>query len=406
MRYYLKPRGEIWYICWTNVDGSPGRASTRTRDSRKAERKLAQYVVEHDRPQDQRLAETTLEAVLVRYWTHRTQGLADRGIVRRVIGLVCEHAPLVSLADFTIPRQEQFIREAMPNVSDGTRRRYMGVIEAAINWSFSRGELERVISVPLPQAVDGPGARPLTPAEIGRFLAAAETECEKRLAILLATTGPRAQAALQLDWSRVLPGAIDYDVPGQRRTKKRRARAPLAPTVSRWLEQRRSVGPVIQYAGKALKHHRSTIDRLMVRAGLDGTSYSVRKGLATWLAERDVPEWEVGRVLGHRVSSGTTERYAHHRPSYMRATREAVEELLRRHGPAWLVGATGIEPATTTMSRWCSTTELRAIPAGQSLASAHQPSPSNQSVTEAEGLHVKDDGLEWFQELTPANDDN
>lgn len=272
----------------------------------------------------------------MRYYTHHTKALGDRGIVRRVIGLVCDHAPMTSLEAFTIPRQEQFIREAMPAVKDGTRRRYMGVIEAAMNWSFQRGEIQQQIPVLVPQAVDGSGALPLTPAQIGGFLAAAESEHERRLALLLATTGARPQAILQLDWSRVMEGAVDYDVPGRRRTKKRRARAPLAPTVARFLEERRSVGPVIQWQGRALNGHKATIARVMARAGIDATAYSVRKGLATYLAERDVLEWEIGRMLGHRVGSATTERYAHHRPSYMRASREAIEALLLAASPAWL----------------------------------------------------------------------
>ncbi len=393
MRYYLKPRGDIWYICWTNADGSPGRASTRTRDSAEAERKLARHVVEHDRPRDQRLAETTLEAVLVRYWTHHTKKLADRGIVRRVIGLVCDHAALVNLADFTIGRQEQFIREAMPAVSDGTRRRYMGVIEAAINRSYRRGEIERQIPVLVPAAVDGQGARPLTPAELGRFLAAAEGEHERRLALLLATTGARPQAILQLDWSRVLPGAVDYDVPGRRRTKKRRARAPLAPTVAAYLEERRSVGPVVQWRGRAIKGHRSTIENIMERAGLDATAYSVRKGSATYLAERDVPEWEVGRFLAHRVGSGTTERYAHHRPGYMRATRDAIEALLREIAPPWL--ASHLPAANVAPS------DAQRIP-----KAVNGLDGSREWDRTTDHLHVKDASLSSFQVLNPANDDN
>ena len=393
MRFYLKQReNDIWYICWTKPDGRPGRTSTRTRDSKEAERVLARHLIEHDRPRDQLLTATTVETVLIRYWANHAKKLSDRGIVRRVIGLVCEHAPMLSLADLTIPRQEQFIREAMPGVKDGTRRRYMGVIRAAISWSFQRGEIERMIPVVKPQAVDGSGARPLTPAEIGRFLAAAELEHERRMALLLLTTGPRAQALLQLDWSRVTDGAVDYDVPGRRRTKKRRARAPLSPTVARFLEDRRSVGPVIQWAGKSLKGHRMTITRLMKRAGIDETSYSLRKGIATWMAERDVPEWEIGRLLGHRVGSSTTERYAHHRPSYMRATKEAIEALLRDIAPSWLASylPTPIEAAE---------------PIAKIVNAANGLDGSREWDRTTDHLHVKDDIAELFHGLTPANDD-
>jgi integrase len=328
----------------------------------------------------------------VRYWTHHTKALGDRGIVRRVIGLVCDHAPMISLAELTIPRQEQFLREAMPNVKDGTRRRYMGVIEAAMNWSFQRGEIERQIPIAVPQATDGPGARPLTPVEIGRFLAAAESEHERRLALLLATTGARPQAILQLDWSRVLQGAVDYDVPGRRKTKKRRARAPLAPTVAAYLEARRSVGPVIQWSGKALASHKMTIGRLMARAGIDATAYSVRKGLATWLAEQDVPEWEVGRILGHRVSSGTTERYAHHRPSYMRATRDAIEALLCKISPGWLANAL---PAT----------EKDTVRAVENSRVVNGLDGSREWDRTTDHLHVKDLVTDLIHGLDPANDD-
>lgn len=391
MRFYLKDRNGIWYICWT-VDGRPQRASTGTRDRRQAERALARHVIENDRPKDQRLAQTTLEAILIRYWTHHTKTLADRGIVRRVIGLVCEHAPMTSLADLTIPRQEQFLREAMPKVSEGTKRRYMGVIEAAMNWSYQRGEIERQIPILVPPAVDGPGARPLTPNELGRFLAAAESEHERRLCLLLVTTGARPQAVLQLDWSRVLQGSVDYDVPGRRKTKKRRARAPLSPTVARFLEDRRSVGPVIQWGGKPLKSHRMTVTRVMERAGLDATAYSVRKGLATWLAEKDVPEWEVGRVLGHRVSSGTTERYAHHRPSYMRATREAIEALLWEIAPDWLASYLPAAPDVE-------------LPMVKTSNGSNGLDGSRGQDRTDDHLHVKDGCLPWFQSLVPANDD-
>jgi integrase len=299
---------------------------------------------------------------------------------------------MVSLADFTIARQEQFIREAMPKVKDGTRRRYMGVIEAAVNWSYQRGEIERPIPILVPQAVDGPGAKPLTPAELGRFLAAAESEHERRLALLLATTGPRPQAALQLDWSRVHDGAVDYDVPGRRRTKKRRARAPLSPTVAKYLEERRSVGPVIQWNGRALKSHRMTIARIMARAGLDASAYSVRKGLATWLAEQDVPEWEAGRLLGHRVGSATTERSAHHRPSYMRATRDAIEALLRHIAPPWLASYL---PAPKNAE----------LPMAKTSNGSNELGGSREWDRTTDHLHVKGVVLESFQRLISANDD-
>jgi len=394
MRYYLKPRhpGGILYICWTNPDGSPGRITTGTRDSREAELALAEHILQNGRPKDQRLAETTIAAVLVRYWTHYAQQLFDRGVIKRVIGLVVDHAPTVSLADFTIARQEQFVTEAMPSVVAGTRRRYMGVIEAAVNWSYQRGEIERPIPFVRPEAVDGPGAIPLTPVQMGQFLAAAKSEHERGLALLLVTTGPRPQAILQLDWQRLQGGAVDYNVPGRRLTKKRRAHAPLAGTVARYFEARRSIGAVIQYRGRALKGHRMTIDRIMARAGLGATAYSVRKGLATWLARQGVPESEYGTILGHRVQKATTARYAHLSPDWMKATKRAVEALLQEIAPSWLASYLPLPAAA-------------AQPAMKISMTSNGLVGSREWDRTTDHFHVKDGGPLGFQDLIPSNDD-
>jgi len=130
----------------------------------------------------------------------------------------------------------------------------------------------------------------------------------------------------------------------------------------------------------------------MARAGLDATAYSLRKGLATWLAEQDVPEWEVGRILGHRVSSGTTERYAHHRPSYMRATRDAIEALLRDISPSWLAKYLPAQPAAAARSV-------------ENVRQVNGLDGSREWDRTTDHLHVKDGILLSFQTLNPANDD-
>jgi hypothetical protein len=122
------------------------------------------------------------------------------------------------------------------------------------------------------------------------------------------------------------------------------------------------------------------------------------------MRQEGVPEWDVLGMLGHRAGGSQTERYAHWRPEFMRAAAESLERLIRAVGPPWMVGAAGIEPATPTMSTWCSTAELSARPC-QSLNGAAAVSLSNQGLGVAGDYHVKDPSLAIIQGLAAANDD-
>jgi hypothetical protein len=72
--------------------------------------------------------------------------------------------------------------------------------------------------------------------------------------------------------------------------------------------------------------------------------------------------------------------------------------------PAEVVGAAGIEPATPTMSTWCSTAELSARTC-QSLTSAAAVALPNQALRTAGNYHVKDEAQPIILPLTAANDD-
>lgn len=388
MRYYLKERNGIWQICWTDQHGRPQRKSTRTADSGQAELELARHIIQNDRPRELRLESVTLDQILLRYWLEHGQSRFAADVIRRVMGIVAERLPCLSLSGFTMAEQEKLFEGFSPV----TARRYLAVVRAAVRRAFRRGEIEREPPIMVVEAEDGPGARPYSLEELARLLAAAELEHERRLLLVLVATGCRPQAALQLTWGRVKDGVADFHVPGRRRTKKRRARAPLSSSVSSWLEQRRGLGPVVQWDDRGLAGHKMTFQRIAKRAGVDGTAYGIRKALATWLRSQDVPEWEVGALLGHRVSSSTTERYAHYRPGYMRATVAAVEALLAAIRPGWLDTA-----ETPAIAAPGPSVRIRMVSNGLS--------GSRDWDRTSDHFHVKDAVGEQLQSLTPANDD-
>ncbi len=390
MRFYLKERKGIWQICWTDDAGRPQRKSTCLRDRGQAELKLAAHQLTHARPRDLQLSEVSLAAVMVRYWEHHGKTRFDPDTIRHVMGVVALKMPELTLDRLTIARQEDFVRDA--GWKPGTARRYIGVIRAGMEWAFSRGEIERVPAVLNIEVEDGPGTRPYSLDELRQLLSAAASEHERRLLLILIATGCRPQAALQLTWDRVRDGIADFNVPGRRRTKKRRAKAPLTPTVSKWLEGRRGLGSVIQWAGKEMKGHRMTFERVAARAGVVGTAYGIRKALATWLRQQNVPEWEVGAMLGHRVASAMTERYAHHRPDFMAATVTAVEALLAEICPVWL-------DIAETPAIGCKPTGERIRMISNGLVG------SREWDRTTDHLHVKDMVAQQIQSLTVANDD-
>lgn len=384
MHCYLKQRQEngIWYIYqYDERTGQCPRSSTGTRDREAAERKLAEHIIKL--PQRQQIADATLIKIMLRYWEHHGQDTFSRDTVRRVMGLVCEHEPETRIYDWPIPRQKEFAAKLAKKSS--TQRRYMGVVRAAIQWAFDGGELPSMPAVYKVQATDGEGVRPYLVDELRRLCAACTHEHERRFMLLNLSTAPRPGATLDLTWDRIDPetGVVNYVVPGRKLTKKRRARAPLCGPALAYLEERRSVGPVIQWNGRQLKGHKMTFCRIATRAKVSGTAYGIRKAVSIWLRKEGVHEWDVKGMLGHAIG-GETERYAHYRPEYMRAAAASVERLLREIYPTWLASYLPVDQKDD---------RKLLIVGGRDRDRTCDP------------YHVKDGVLEGFQYLKPANDD-
>jgi len=385
MHCYLKQRKEngIWYI-WEYDDaaGQCSKRSTGTRDRAAAEKKLAEHILRL--PQRKLINDATAIWVLLRYWEHYAKDTFAADTVRRVMGLVAKHEPTTRVYDWPIGKQKEFALKLA--TKDSTRRRYWGVVRAAIQWAVDGGELPSVPALLKVQAQDGEGVRPFTIDELKRLAEACLHEHERRFFLLTLTTGPRPGATLDLTWDRVNAetGVVDYAVPGRKLTKKRRAKAPLCAPALAYLNERRSIGPVIQWNGRQLSGHKMTFMRIAKRAGVAGTAYGIRKAVSIWLRKEGVHEWDIKGMLGHAIG-GETERYAHYRPEYMRAAAEAVERLLREINPSWL---SNYFPASVPRE-----TQVLEVVGGRDRDRTCDP------------YHVKDLLLQGIQWLKSANDD-
>jgi integrase len=343
MRFYLRndfpDRPGRYYICWTRADGRPGRLSCRTTDFATAQAALGQHIVEHDQPRDQLAARVTVVSVMLRYWQHHGRKLASKDTVKATLGAVTRHLPMVTVAELEDrDRQDRFIEALRADeIADNTIDRRIGVLQAALYWAKERKEIGAVpAKLRRPNADDGPGAKPCTPEQLAALFAGATLEHHRRFLLLALATGGRPISLVDLDWSRVCfnTNTIDLVNPAVKQTKKRRARVPMPPLLAAYLQERKSVGPVIQWKGAALEGHRTMMETICAAAGVTVGAYSLRATTATWLRRKRVPEWEVKAMLGHAKT--TTDRYAHYDPEWMAEAREAMQELFEGIGAAWL----------------------------------------------------------------------
>jgi Phage integrase family len=125
---------------------------------------------------------------------------------------------------------------------------------------------------------------------------------------------------------------------------------------------------VVEWAGKRVKSLKRGIKTARTEAGITKivSPHILRHSAAVHMAEKGRSMEEIQQFLGHSDINVTRKIYARFSPSYLREAAEALEidglgTLYRRELPnsgdqalislGNLVGATGIEPVTPTMSR-------------------------------------------------------
>lgn len=217
--------------------------------------------------------------------------------------------------------------------SDGTVRRELGVLRAAINHAHKEGHITRPVPVWLPERPE-PKDRWLTRKEVAALVRAARNEPTVRLYlplfILIALrTGARKEAILSLRWSQVdlQAGRIDFNPVGRRRTNKRRSRVPIPSRLLLHLKHARQrghdLGYVIHRDGQRMKDIKKGFAAACRRADLEGVSpHVLRHTCATWMMQSGVNKYQACGYLG--MTMETLERtYAHHHPDHLKLAAEA-----------------------------------------------------------------------------------
>jgi integrase len=222
--------------------------------------------------------------------------------------------------------------------SDGTIRRELGTLQAAINWGHKNGNLTRSMAVQLP-ASPPPRERWLARSEAARLIWAARTKKARLylpLFILIGLyTGRRKEAILSLRWPQVdlERGLIDFRKHGEAETTKRRGAISIPPRLLPHLIRARrcgaDLGYVVNQAGKRIGNIKKGFESACRRAGLeDVTPHTLRHTAATWLMQNGTSIEDASRYLA--MSAQTIRQvYWHHHPDF---TKDAADAIGRRPG--------------------------------------------------------------------------
>jgi len=197
-----------------------------------------------------------------------------------------------------------------------TVRRELAALRASWGWaSDPKRKIILPADLPVFDLPDEGEARDrwLRRDEIDRlFLSAAERRGNRmsrveRFLWLALETAARKTAIYELTWDRVdfEAGVIDFNVPGRRRTKKRRAVVPISdalmPVLRRMYAERLgdTNGFVLDHSGDI----RMSLERLAAHAKVpDVSPHVLRHTAATNMARNGVPLWTIANILGNTLA--------------------------------------------------------------------------------------------------------
>lgn len=328
---YLKQADSgVWYVHWT-VDRIGKRVSTKTKDHAAAAAFLADWLkfqgLKTLVPQTMILADVwKFYRVKHKVASEYAADLAWKMLDPHFGKINCEQLRQSTIDEYVRQRTTGRLGRT---VKDNTAAKELSYLLAAVKFCAKRNIVPAscIRSYDLPAAGE-PRDRWLKTSEIQALLAAAGrmrqlssnplrlSRAERFLWLALETAG-RCQALLDLTWDRVdfETGMISLNVPGRKRTRKRRADVPMSkalrPIMERAYAER--TGNVVLDHGGAIW---ADIQTVTIEAGLapkqvvargskpkaTGISpHVLRHTAATHMARRGVSLFHIAKVLGNSV---------------------------------------------------------------------------------------------------------
>ena len=327
-----------YFIVWYDR-GQRYERSTGTDNRELAHRKFAEFLAEQTRrpggpshPDD-----ITVASLLTLYGKEHAPHVADPARIGHCIKALLPYWGALPVSAIKAETCRAYTRDRQ--VSDGTVRRELACLRAAIGYAYREGYLLHAPAVTLPPRPDS-RSRWLTREEAVRLLWAARSEPKSRLYLPLfiligLLTAARRDAILTLQWQPNTQGGyvdlehgfIDFAPVGRRQTKKRRTRIPIPRRlmVMLRLARQRTTQYVIEHNGKPVKLIRRSFASACKRAGLsDVVPHTLRHTSITWMVQGGVKLWDVADYAGITIEM-ISRVYGHHAPDHLHAAREALD---------------------------------------------------------------------------------
>lgn len=343
-RLYLRRRAgrdPVWVIKDAGREFSTGCGEG---DREGAEAALADYIARRFRAPDapQTPEEMTVATALAIYGKEHAPTLAAPERIAHAIEALLPFwgdRPVAAIKGETcrLYARRRRGRTGRP-LSDGTIRRELGTLAAALAYCVREGYLTRAPTVVLPKR---PPARErwLTRSEVARLIRAARSDPHTRhlarFILIGVYTGTRKQDILRLQFTPATDGG-HFDIERgilyrksalARQTAKRGtpARLPrqLLGHARRW--QRLSVRYAVEYAGKPVKDIKRAWASVARRAGVEeATPHTLKHTAITWAMQRGAKLQDAAAFFG--TSMQTLERvYFHHHPDHQKTAVAALE---------------------------------------------------------------------------------
>jgi integrase len=205
--------------------------------------------------------------------------------------------------------------------SNGTIRKELGVLQAAIRWSGLRDFKCELPPAPAPRDTF------ITKKDFSRLLNAAQAHHVKTFLMLAWYTAARKEALLSLLWKAVDFTRHEIDL-GRSVGKKGRAVVPMARDLERHLRtafDARISDYVVEWGGGRVGNIRKGFDEAAKRAKLTHiTVHDIRRSAARQMVEGGATIHEVAQVLGHSNIATTYQVYARFSPQHLK---KAVSKL-------------------------------------------------------------------------------
>ena len=310
-------KSDCWYIRYYD-NGRSERISTRCKigsQNHEATLALASFILEREQPTARQPEQLLIAQALRDYYEEKAQFSATKTNAKYHEARLINFFGNRFVSQITRSIIEKYIRECRAEKrSDGTTRRELAQLTAALNHAQAEGRLTNVPKIKMPPAPP-PRERVLDAEEVQKLLDACTTSHIRNFVILMLNTGQRPSAVENLTWQQVdfERGILHFERDGKTQTNKRVRPLPMNEEITELLaklKEEAQTDYVLEYNGNHAGCVKRAFARACEKAGLENVSrYTLRHTYGTHLYMQGVHEKTIADLMGHTSAKTTSKHY-------------------------------------------------------------------------------------------------